>query len=207
MPKQKKVQSKTDEAHASSALVNAIIQKAHHKAVQIQDRAKNDVKIEVNEARDRLQTKKRMDLEEAKKEAQSQLSARMAELRLQRRNKVLEAKEQVLDEMLQDVRKELVKRTKQTGYKKLLTDLIKKAAESIDANKIVVKLNKDDQRKFTSTKIGKKTIEKSKDVINTMGGAIISSADGSILVDNTFESLIEKNMGRIRQIFAQTLFS
>jgi vacuolar-type H+-ATPase subunit E/Vma4 len=57
-------------------------------------------------------------------------------------------------------------------------------------------------------KTGKKTIiTKSEKIIDVIGGVIIQTTDGKIVMNNTFESMLNNSESEIRFKIAQTLFT
>ncbi|MHA2059460.1 MAG: V-type ATP synthase subunit E [Candidatus Ranarchaeia archaeon] len=159
-----------------------------------------------NEYKRLLKDQKRI-LDRAKTQADQRIRAGVSGGRLGVKGAVLQTKEELIDEVLANSIRKLADFSKTPKYKKTLTNLIKSAVESLPAGNYIIELNKQDQNlSLSSVAVPKRTLKKGKAILNSAGGAIISTPDQSIVIDNTFESLLKSNKGELRRQIAKILF-
>ena len=166
-------------------------------------------------------------LEEAKKEAekkyQSIINENKEKLRtkeqqmiilfeLEAKNRLLKAKEELIEEIYNRALNRLREYTSTKDYMNCLFRLISEASRQISSNKLIIQLNERDAQALTekllldiSRKIGVKLV-KSKKKVDCIGGVIVASPDGRMVVDNTFENRLRMLKSSLRVKVAEILF-
>jgi vacuolar-type H+-ATPase subunit E/Vma4 len=130
---------------------------------------------------------------------------------------ILEKKQTLIDSVLNQVKDELRTRIKRDEYNYILENFILEGGISIDESDLEVILSERDSTlpldfNKLAEKIGKKTgkntkITKSTKNIDAIGGAIIQTTDGKIVLNNTFDAILNNFKSDIRFKIAQILFT
>jgi vacuolar-type H+-ATPase subunit E/Vma4 len=130
---------------------------------------------------------------------------------------ILEKKHVLIEAVLNQVKIELYIRVKKDKYIHVLEDLIVEGGIILGATDLEVILNERDSTlpmdmDKLADKIGEKTgtktnITKSGKRIDVIGGAIIQTTDGKIVMNNTFEGMLNNSESEIRFKIAQILFT
>ncbi len=119
---------------------------------------------------------------------------------LQAKRMESEAKEEVVENVLNQVRRELQEISKsKRAYEKIFETLAKQAIRALGEKEFVLKVNAKDKK--LASKYGR--IAGS---IDTIGGVIAAKADGTIQINNTFEALLEENEEKLKQKAFEELF-
>lgn len=194
-------------------LEQAILARAERLASEYRDRANRSRDSILREASERLR------LREAREEA---IAKALAERSFRQRVQASELKMQShLDLMrwnlVQDVEQRLGERMRafmqdEVVYSNWLQALILGAANQIERDRLLVSANgRDHQRLFArwddiADKLprGQKA-DLSETPIETLGGVLVTSGDGSIRVDNTFEGRLERLRPRVQQVILERL--
>ena len=132
--------------------------------------------------------------------AESEKGERIAAARLNAKKLISEAQEEVVAKVIEQVQDELESMRRKKQYQDFLAKAIRSALKEIPGDAIV-QVNKDDLPTVKSMRgitVGAP--------IDCSGGAIISSKDGSVRVNATFESLIEEKKDEIRRQVFKELF-
>ncbi|MGQ9658591.1 MAG: V-type ATP synthase subunit E [Thermochromatium sp.] len=194
-------------------LERAILTRAERLAAEYRERAIRSRDSLLREAAERLR------LREAREES---IAKALAERTFRQRVQASELKMQThLDRMrwnlVLDVERQLAERMRtfiedQSNYDAWLRRLIVEAAELIESSEIEVSTNTRDQRRLFmnwDTIIAAlppgKTAMLASEVIDTLGGVLVTSADGRIRVDHTFEGRLERLRPRIQQTILERL--
>lgn len=194
-------------------LEQAILARAERLAAEYRERANRSRDSILREASERLR------LREAREEA---IAKALAERTFRQRVQASELKMQShLDLMrwnlVQDVEQRLGERMRafmqdEQTYSNWLAALILGAATQIERDQLLVSANaRDHQRLFARwdsiagqlPKGRKATLSETR--IETLGGVLVTSADGSIRVDNTFEGRLERLRPRVQQVILERL--
>jgi V/A-type H+-transporting ATPase subunit E len=194
-------------------LEQAILARAERLAAEYRERANRSRDSILREASERLR------LREAREEA---IAKALAERSFRQRIQASELKMQGhLDLMrwnlVQDVEQRLGERMRafmqdEQGYSSWLAALILGAATQIERDQLLVSANaRDHQRLFArwdsvagQLQRGQKA-SLSETPIDTLGGVLVTSTDGSIRVDNTFEGRLVRLRPRIQQVILERL--
>ncbi|MBI5159262.1 hypothetical protein HY992_04030 [Candidatus Micrarchaeota archaeon] len=143
--------------------------------------------------------------QEATKVIERQKSERLSAARLEAKMILAEAKEESVKAVQEEAWNSLEKIRKGRDYEKLLRELIQKATDAIDGI-AVIHANKQDLK--TAKKIVEeiRTATVSNDAIDCAGGALVTSKDGRVRVDATFEAMFQEHDEYMRRTAYAELF-
>ncbi|MCD6465394.1 hypothetical protein J7L27_03390 [Candidatus Bathyarchaeota archaeon] len=166
-------------------------------------------------------------LEEARKEAERRYNSIIRESRermkaeemqlnsifeLEAKNKLLKVKEELIKEVYDETLNRLREYVLTEDYVNCLLRLISEASGRIPSGELEIRLNERDYSRITekhlldlSKNIGVKLI-KSEKRIRCIGGVVVASLDGKIVIDNTFENRLNSLKGSLRAKIAKILF-
>ena len=205
----------------SDALIEALISEAHESAEKIIKDAEKTVQNALEEQRKkgRERAKERVILIDNKAQTDSVIIKLRDTASAESKAKwlILEKKHILIENVLNQVKEELRARIKTDKYVHVLENLIVEGGIIVAATDLEVILNERDSTlpmelnklaEKIGEKIGKKTkITKSTKKIDVIGGAIIQTTDGKIVMNNTFEALLNYSEKEIKFKIAQILFS
>ena len=172
-----------------------IIKDAENKAAEEVERAKKQQGTKLEEARGRK-------LQETREEA-TRIEAQAV---VKARQKLSQAKAEVINEIVSRARKELAELSSEVGS---IITLIKEAIDTLGINKGRLYVSPEDMTKV------RKLVEKDKELAgkvaeikehNCMGGVIIETIDGKVRIDNTYETRLEMLLPRLLPEVAKELF-
>jgi V/A-type H+/Na+-transporting ATPase subunit E len=194
-------------------LERAILSRAERLAGEFRDRASRSRDNILRDAAERLR------LREAREEAAAKaLSDRIFRQQVQASELKLQTHlDRVRWNLVQDVERLLADRMRnfmaeETAYHAWLERLIVEAVTLIEASELTIAVNATDQRQLaarweqlTAALPEGKTATLTADALDTLGGALIASADERIRVDQTFEGRLERLRPRIQQTILERL--
>jgi len=144
------------------------------------------------EARTLIETE-RVKSEDEAKGARVEVSA----ARLKAHRMAAEAREEVVRDVIAEMRNELEELTETKAYEKTFEKLVKEGAAEVGDDFVLHVRAKDRELAKRYGPVGKEPI-------TTMGGVIVSTKDGRVQANNTFEALLEEHEGEIkREVFAK----
>ena len=125
-------------------------------------------------------------------------------------------KETWIDNVLTEEKKELKKLTKSKKYLPILEKLITEAGIILGGKELEILLNSQDSALplklgNLSKEIGKKTgfetkLRLSKEKPKVIGGAVVRTADGRVIMDNSFDDILRRGEKELRSEIAKILF-
>ncbi|MHA1638467.1 MAG: V-type ATP synthase subunit E [Candidatus Thorarchaeota archaeon] len=189
------------------SIINMIDEKTSEKVDSILKQAEEQKKTLIKQAEEKAKGIEEKILKAADLEYEADIARRKAGAKLKSKYLILEAKENILVENLENVEKELKKVVKSKKYKAILTHLIVDGGVALNVDKLELVFPKGQDKLITlasiAKEIGAKTGRKvavtiSKDRVHSTGGVIIRTLDGKKFVDNTFESRLERFQNDIR---------
>lgn len=125
----------------------------------------------------------------------------LSEARRTARRTELSAKEEIINQCFQQASEKLRALTG-VEYKKVMDRLISESMELI-GDKGVVTLTREEDKTILSSYPNLKIKDS---IVPGLGGLIIESADGKIIVDNTFNAIVERKKEDIRTEVANILY-
>jgi len=190
----------------TSRFTEDILTAAREKAAALISEAEAETQKALEEAKSYIARQGDEIIRTAKAEADNIKRRHLSEVRHRLKLKEQAEKTRILSEVIEEARTRVAELAKEERtYTGLLAELIKKGIEELGLDSAVVHLNGRDKKRveidILEREIAKQLnrrvkIEWSKEPINALGGAIISSADGRIRIVNTldqrFDALEEK---------------
>lgn len=164
----------------------------------------------LDSSRTKLQSDYEVIIESAKKEAENLKRQIIGSSRLSARNKELVLVESAINEIFRIVKEKLQSKSNDKLYKDLLRKMIEESISPLDSPEIIIESNKNDYdtvkkilQDLSTNKKVKLTL--SKKPIEIVGGIRAVSADGTMTLDNTLDSKIERLKPLIRKEIVQLL--
>ena len=152
----------------------------------------------------------------AESEAELNKLNSMANAKIKANWVILSKKETWIDNVLNEVKNELKILTQSKKYLPILEKLITEAGVILGGKELEVLLNEQDSTlplkldelaKEISEKTGFKTkLKLSEEKPEVIGGAIVRTANGKIIMDNTFEDILKRREKEIKSKIAEILF-
>jgi V/A-type H+/Na+-transporting ATPase subunit E len=161
-------------------------------------------------SRTKLKSEYEAIIESAKKEAENLKRQIVGSSRLTARNKELVLIESAINEIFRKVKEKLQLKSNDKLYKDLLRKMIEESISRLDSPEIVIECNKNDLdvvKKIVQDLSADKKVKLalSKKPIDIVGGIRAVSADGTMTLDNSLDSKIERLKPLIRKEIVQLL--
>ena len=206
---------------SADALIEALLSEAHETAERIIQNVQKTVQGTLEEQRKIGRERAREIVISIDKKAQNDSAIiklrDIASAESKARWLILEKKHELIENVLNQVKEELHALMKTDKYIHVLENLIVEGGIIVGATDLEVILNERDSTlpldlDKLAEKIGYKTgikinITKISKKIDVIGGAIIQTTDGKIVMNNTFESMLNSSEREIRFKITQTLFT
>lgn len=129
---------------------------------------------------------------------------------------ILSKKEQIINNVLDEVKRRLKILTQSKEYISILEKLILEAGIILGGGELEVQLNAHDSKlplnfDRIAAEVSKKTgvetkLKLSEEKIEAIGGAIVKANNGKIIMDNTFDDIINRQERIFRLKIAKVLF-
>ena len=155
-------------------------------------------------------------LKKAESEAELDKLNSMANAKIEANRVILSKKETWIDNVLNEAKNELKILTQSKKYLPILEKLITEAGIILGGKELEVSMNKQDSTlpvkldniaKEISEKTGFKTkLRLSKEKLKVIGGAIVRTANGKVIMDNTFDDILVRREKDLRFEIAKILF-
>jgi len=198
-----------------SSMLNMIKERSDKRAKEIIDSAKKEREQRLEVAKEKAEKQAKEVKEAAMKEYKRELQKAKASQALQTKLAILDAKNEMLHEVINRAKKRLEDKIGSKEYKGILTRLATEAAKALEEDKIKIQVPEGHEKYLDIGKI-KEVISKTrnKDIsivvsdepLDAKGGAVIRNMNNTKWVDNTFEKRIERMSDDIRQIAHRILF-
>ncbi|KKN12145.1 hypothetical protein LCGC14_1019480 [marine sediment metagenome] len=206
---------------SADALIEALLSEAHETAEKIIQDAKKMAQSTLEEQRKKGRERAREIVISIDKKAQNDSVIIKLRNTTSAESKakwlILEKKHALIENVLNQVKSELRTRIKTDKYVDVLKNLIVEGGIIVSATDLEVILNERDSTLLMdldklAEKIGERTgtktkITKSGKKIDAIGGAIIQTTDGKIVMNNTFEGMLNNFKSEIRFKIAKILFT
>ena len=137
-------------------------------------------------------------IKKAEKEAKTTKGRILAMARRNANKYIIETKEKLINECIEEIKKEL-KKLPSRQYKKFIEKILKDAIKEMKDGYILASRKEDEE-------IAKKMGIEVKGKIDAIGGVIIKSKDGSKEINSTFDALLERRRDEIRIKIAEKLW-
>lgn len=194
----------------ASLLAQEILAEAKKEAERILREAKKERGMILGSARISAKERRLDILRQAKSEGERIRERILAEGRMKAKREFLERREQLIERAMQEIRKAFQTYTSTEEYRQYLLRLVERVSKEIESGKIVLRSNKRDSKLLRSESerlsknLGKEVIVDAS--LRVIGGVRAESADGSVVIDETLDTLLEREHDRIRTKIAKVLF-
>ena len=196
-------------------IIQEINREAEQKIQYILSEAREEAEKLKEEARKRAEAKAEWILRKAKTQAEIERQRIIANAKLEVRKRKLAVQEELIRRVIEAL-KERLGNLPEDEYFPILVELTAKAVGELGVDKVVVRSNertlkliverlsefKDKLREA----LGRDVDVTIGEPIQTIGGVLVESSDGSVRVDNTFEARIERFESELRATIAKALF-
>lgn len=155
-------------------------------------------------------------LKKIETEAENERLKKIAEAEIKANLIILSKKEQIINAVLDEVKRRLKILTQSKDYISILEKLIIDAGIILGGGELEVQLNAHDSTlpldfNKIALEVSKKTgietkLKLSEEKIEVIGGAIVKKNGGKIIVDNTFDDIINRQERNLRLKIAKILF-
>ena len=198
-----------------TSIIDIINAKTTEKEREILEDAQEQKKLKIEEAKRKAKEAADVITNKAELQAKSEMSRYEASAKLKSKYRMLQSKEQLIEDVLMTATQKLDDIVGKAEYKKVLTKLAIDGGIALHGDTLELKLPKNhatyidvaEIEKSITKETGNKTkITISKDSIKSKGGLIITTPDAKKLVENTFEARLERLEDRIRERIASILF-
>lgn len=199
---------------SSSALertINKVISQADADFITQIDSSYQKSLENLEASRTKLEAEYNRIIESAKKQADNLKRQIVGSSRLSVRNKQLILIEKAVNDTFEKAKTLLASSNKESGYRILMTKILKDSVKMINSEELIVECNKNDIKLIEKAiadsfnENNKLKIKISDHPINAIGGIRVKSADESMTFDNTLDSRIERLKPLIRKNIAQML--
>jgi len=197
-------------------LVHTILADAEAEAKILLAEAESESARVIKEAQDEAERRHQRILLEANTEAELVKKRELSRTGLKIRMDILTAKEKLIDQAFSKALEKLQAITKTPEYIPILENLIVEGAIGLGGGELQVQTNHNDSLQTQNfQKLEKRIYEQTKtnttlillpNRINCVGGAIVKTTDGSIVIDNTFEEKLARQRRELRVLIAKTMF-
>ena len=199
-----------------SNIIEMINKKTDEKEDEIIAEAERHKRIKIEEAEKRAKEAASNIIKKAERDTHAEMARYKATAMLKAKYKLLDAKEEMINLVLDEVRKELESLSEKSEYSQVLNRLVVDAGVTLSEEDLEIVLPKGHKKHLDlediQKQIAKQTKKKvklsiSKDNVRSIGGALVRNSDGSKWVDNTFEAQIERLTSELRDSVASVLFA
>jgi len=196
-----------------SILASAIQAEAEAKKI-IEDAKKEAEKIIANAKRqaEEIVTK---EVEKYIQQMNYERRQKVSEINLKFKEEILKAQEELYEEIIREVERRINELRNNEIYEKIINRLIIESCETLNCENVIIKIDskdrdikinleeiKDNVKKRTGHDVNISVIFES---ISKLGGIVATTADESIIYDNTLDSIIERNKKEIIRILYKTI--
>lgn len=200
-------------------IISSIMSEAQDKADKIIQDAQAEVDQINNDATKNAEAEKNKILENGKKQSDMRYQQIISEAKMNARRAELGAKEEVIEAAFSKAFDELsqIASSGDEQYMRALANMIKEAGIEIGGGELIVKVKESDasaiSSKFSSIINDIKTYTNAEttltlgEPVDIIGGAIVSTANGDVEVNNTIESRLDRNKKILRSEVASVLFN
>ena len=196
-------------------IIQEINREAEQKIQYLLSEAQREAEAIKEEARKRAEARAEWILRKAQTQAEIEKQRIIANAKLEVRKKRLQVQEELIREVIEALKERLAELPDEE-YFAILVDLGAQAVRELGVDTVVLRSNErtlellktrlNDFKKAVAEKTGVKIKVRRGKPINTIGGLLVESLDGSVRVDNTFEARIERFESELRAVIAKALF-
>jgi V/A-type H+-transporting ATPase subunit E len=186
-------------------ILQALDDQCHQECQEIFNRADSEAKQILDKAQADAENIRRARLDKVEAEARGETISILYTARLKSKNEIIQAKEKVAEEALEAAEKRLQQLRSEDDYSATLEGLIKEGLFRI-SGKVLVHVDPADRELADSVlRESGLDFELLTDV-ETVGGAVVSDADGRVKIINTVEERLNRAREKLRMEVSGILF-
>ncbi len=195
-------------------IVEEILKEASDKSAQIITAAKKEAKTLLDTARFTAKEEEDREIKEARARGKLIYDEVLAEGRMKAKRETLQKREELLNDVFKKAEDKLRAYVSSKKYKESILGLTIAACKKLGSEDIVIYANKRDLgtlRKFKDD-IARSAVRGGMveisfgDPIQTIGGVRVSTRDGKVEIDDTFEGKLKREFDSLRVKVARVLF-
>lgn len=196
-------------------IADDILNEAREKASDIIEAAKKEARTLLDAARFGAKEAEEHEIEEARARGERVYNGILAEGRMRAKREVLQKREELINEVFQEVEKKLQAHASSEKYEKDIIRIAIMACKKLNQDDVVIQANRRDLKLLGESKDkitrelseGIKTVSVSLgEQIQTIGGVKVGTADGRVEIDETFEGRMRREFEGLRVKIAKVLF-
>ena len=187
---------------ASEEIVSRIKQDAHRKTEAETAEARDQASTYRKDFERELEQKKDVLQRELEASVQSKVGIILSEARREARDSTLRVKESIIQDCVNESLKGL-RELPHEEYRQLLLNLIEKASRQV-GGRCLVSLTRSGDRELLEGSTG---FDLTDEIVPGSGGVVVHSMDRKLRVNNTFEGILLRKRGEIRNLAARMLYS
>ena len=150
---------------------------------------------------------KRMRLKKVEDQIRSEATGIVYSAQLKAKNQLIKAQEETVDEAFKKAEQRLKDLDKQQDYPQVLEVLLDECMDFFPEGEVLVQVRGNDRGLVEKALSERGRPYRISDTpLAASGGLVVSSADGQIVVSNTFESRLERARDHLRLEISKTLF-
>jgi vacuolar-type H+-ATPase subunit E/Vma4 len=184
-------------------LLQSVEVNAKERMQEILNRAKSESEDIIKEAKSREEAIRKKHLDNAKKAVDFERIKTITALKEEQKMRINRAKDEIFKQAFQEAHRKLLLMRNDPAYEMILRALAKEALNEMEGKEIIVHIDPRDEpliRKILNElKVNSKIVTD----LDSSGGLMIQSSDGTFTVHNTFESRLE----RAKELIRSDIFS
>ena len=194
-----------------SLLYRAIQKKGQTEAEKILAHAQEQAQTIVRDAKLKVQGELEQHLAEKRQDAFQKARKLKDGAGLKARQLVLQAKEELMQELLKEARQQLEAMREEAGYPELLQSFALQASRELPGKAVWIQVKKEDQSLMTKafcgnlSRLSERRVDVFPDPAPISGGCLVYSSDKKILVDFSFSAILLRAQPRLRELLAKEL--
>ncbi len=194
-----------------SLLSRAIRKKGQAEAEKILVRAREQAEGIVRDAEEKVHEELEQHLADKRKNAFQQARKLKDGATLKARQLLLQAKEELMQELFLEARQQLESMRDEAGYPELLQSIALQAIRELPGEKVWIQVRKDDQSLVSETFCGNLSrlsdhmVDLFPEPAAISGGCLVYSFDKKVLVDFSFLALLSRAKPRLRELLAKEM--
>jgi vacuolar-type H+-ATPase subunit E/Vma4 len=193
-------------------IAKEVLEDAEKEAESIILKVESQAEKILDEAEKEAEERYRSIVKEGEERIESERTEKATLFEIETEKKLLQAQEEIINKVFETTLSRLHEYASTPEYQDCLGRLIIEACKKINADELIIQLNQNDYTMLTedrlkgiSKDVGVKLVKSDKP-INIVGGVIVNSSDGKIVVNNTFENRLNRLKSNLRAKVANTLF-
>ena len=194
-----------------SLLCRAIQKKGQAEAEKILARAGEQAQGIVRNAEKKVHEELEQHLAEKRKNAFQQARKLKDGATLKARQLLLQAKEELMQELFLEARQRLESMRDEAGYPELLQSIALQAIRELPGEEVWIQVRKDDQSLVSETfcgnlsRLSERKVDLFPEPAAISGGCLVYSFDKKVLVDFSFSALLSRSKPRLRELLAKEM--